>query len=194
MIISCISHEIKEPIQEKFNLTRNDSDIVIEYTEDFYKWYASVINSNMTDEFNAVFIPTNSGYTTLNYEKEIANYRKYHFSEALIRRVISHYNACIDSVRKIKYSKLDTFDIDDYHELNCDFFNVFSWCQSQWPFDGIDVNGREFTSDSTSSVFITFYNNQSDTSKYYWKQHAFVSLKKKNTDWKIDNVKIVNDK
>ncbi len=130
--------------------------------------------------------------TTLNFNKYIKNLTKFGFSDSLIIKEKLSYQQCIDELKKIKYSDLETkyTDLEHFENIQCNFSNYYRWTGGQEPIDGIRIKTVKLNSSFSSTVTIEYFVYNSEVLKnIYWGSHL-ITLTKTKDGWKIENINL----
>ena len=170
--------------------TESDSIKVVKIVNEFYNWYITTPKDESENVMMPTFSTTSNNLKCLDYSNYVANLRKYHFSEELIKKEIQSYKTCDENLRKItteEYAKFE--DIDDFENIDCDFTNSFRWIGGQEMIDGIKITNIDFVNNRTIDVIIEYFSkNRNEFS--YWGNRTRITLIKKSNAWKINNIDI----
>lgn len=162
---------------------------------DFYKWYFGVIDSGQIEEYQPVFVADSCGMTTLDMKKYMDNLKLHNFTDSLINKEIASYHDCIKSISQTKFSELnDKYpNLEDYKNIGCDFFNIYRWIMDVEPMSGVDILKTININENKVVIQGQFYRGDDATKdKSYWNKYLYVSLKRENSEWKIDQIEIRN--
>lgn len=179
---------LTNPVLAKQNIDSiNASKVAIE----FYHWYSEAIRLNKTNEIQPKFVKDSNGMTTLDMSKYINSLRERKFSENLINKTTNSFKKCLDNLDKTDYDTLQSnFELSDYEDIDCDFFNFYQWTSDMEPHDGADV--INFSQYNNNIVLKMSLYNIYDNKKSYWNyKYAEVYLIKTNNQWLIEDIKIV---
>ena len=121
--------------QSKISL--EDSSAIKIQAEGFYTWYIDLSKDHrIATEFNPKFVRRDDGMTTLDFSNYKDALEKYNFSNSFIKRKISDYKNCLDSLDRIPFDKFASYqDLDDFERIGCDFDNRYEWTGGMEPKD-----------------------------------------------------------
>jgi hypothetical protein len=170
---------------------KTDSVAAAKIAVEFYRWYAEAIRLTNQDAIQPRFVKDSNGMTTLDMSAYITSLRKNKFSEHLIDKTTNSFKICLGNLDKIDYDTLQrNFDLSDYEDIGCDFFNSYQWTSDMEPHDGADVVG--FSQNANDIVLKMLFYNIDNHKKSYWNyKHAEVYLIKTNDQWLIEDIEIV---
>ena len=170
--------------------TNTDSMTIRKTVLDFYTWYSSIIKTSETQQYSPEFSEDKNGKTTLAFDEYFQNLRNYSFSESFILKEKESYQVCIDNLKEIDYSKLDSTltDLSDFEEIECDFFNYYKLLGTMDRMDGVEIKNVKITNDK-ATVSIQYFTIESDNSVYLWNNNTNVELLKNNSRWEINAIR-----
>ena len=163
----------------------------------FYEWYFSVIESGQIEEYQPEFVADSTGMTTLKMDKYIENLRLHNFTDSLINREIASYQNCIKEINKTRFDELNDKlpNLDDYRNIDCDFFNIYRWIMDVEPMNGVDVIEKINIDNNRIVIKGRFFRGSELTKdKSYWNKLLYVALINENNIWKINQIEIRNTK
>jgi len=168
-----------------------DSLKITQIVNDFYEWYIKAIKEKQYPEYKPIFIESENGMTTLDYSKYIENLSKLNFSDSLIFREKQSYEECIRNLKNVKYKdfqKTVFTNIDDYEQVDCDFFNYNRWIGGQESIDGIRITKIDFKTKNCALISIEYYElDPMVNEKFFWGRNTLTMIRL-NQKWLIDNI------
>ncbi|MDB5258665.1 MAG: hypothetical protein JWM14_3360 [Chitinophagaceae bacterium] len=198
LLFSCTEEpDKKELVQtqalkiEQPKLSYSDSAAASDITIYFYKWYAEAIQTSNLKEIQPEFVKDSNGKASLEFSNYIDHLRKKGFTENLIKKEINRFKPCIENLKHINYDTLqEKYDLFDYEDIDCDFFNYYQWTKDMDRHDGADVENASIIGNAIQ-LKILFYIIENKKKRYWDHKYAEVLLIKEGGKWKIDNIEVI---
>ena len=159
---------------------------------DFYSWYADQIKWGNNLAFQPDFTSDSNEVTALDFRIVEANLLEFGFHRDCVKEYKKEFSECEKNLQSITLDSLMNFEgIDEYENINCDFFNSYFWTKDMEAHDGVEVTSIKINGDNTAVAEGRIF-NVAEKMRLFWEHKKInIQLVKEEDTWLIKDIDII---